>query len=389
MRTIKQTGLTQDTNITKFPDGQIQNKTDSLPGTPVVREIYGDILTNIYAILRDAGIDPNGIEDSSTASYQLLDALKVFANDLNDINKIITVSSSSISVNLNIDNLPSGYVFFGKITDALNSGVVYDFTGTGVNTLPVQSTSSISASSYVIAIIEDSGLKIIDISSSVYSDIHVPFGAPLSFNDTNTPIYLINGRIITNDFNNYNTQSIIRTSESNVNINIIDAVAIKGCLICLGFDTVLESYNCYLFELSDLNSYIGSVSISSAAGMDKRPYMFTDGTNIYFTNSSGSNVGNSDNNYDLSKWLFNEVSETLSLVSTSSIDVNFQKTTNAFILNDNLYTFVSGNLYAYPLSGGTRQFIDYLNIINGIVFRLNGNTYYSNGEFGMKWQSLT
>ena len=389
MRTIKQTGLTQDTNITKFPDGQIQNKTDSLPGTPVVREIYGDILTNIYAILRDAGIDPNGIEDSSTASYQLLDALKVFANDLNDINKIITVSSSSISVNLNIDNLPSGYVFFGKITDALNSGVVYDFTGTGVNTLPVQSTSSISASSYVIAIIEDSGLKIIDISSSVYSDIHVPFGAPLSFNDTNTPIYLINGRIITNDFNNYNTQSIIRTSESNVNINIIDAVAIKGCLICLGFDTVLESYNCYLFELSDLNSYIGSVSISSASGMDKRPYMFTDGTNIYFTNSSGSNVGNSDNNYDLSKWLFNEVSETLSLVSTSSIDVNFQKTTNAFILNDNLYTFVSGNLYAYPLSGGTRQFIDYLNIINGIVFRLNGNTYYSNGEFGMKWQSLT
>ena len=48
MRTIRDLPIVQDGNNTLFPDGQIKNETATDPGTPVVREIYGDVITNIY-----------------------------------------------------------------------------------------------------------------------------------------------------------------------------------------------------------------------------------------------------------------------------------------------------------------------------------------------------
>ena len=76
MRTIKQLPIPQDTNLAKFPQGTILNETDTAQGTPVVREIYGDILTNIYKILSLTGITPDGTEDSETTQYQIVNALK-------------------------------------------------------------------------------------------------------------------------------------------------------------------------------------------------------------------------------------------------------------------------------------------------------------------------
>ena len=40
----------------KFPFGTIQNETPTQEGTPVYRELYGDILTNIWKIIELSGI---------------------------------------------------------------------------------------------------------------------------------------------------------------------------------------------------------------------------------------------------------------------------------------------------------------------------------------------
>ena len=47
MRTLKQLGFIHDVNYTLFPQGAILNETDNNDGTPVVREVYGDILSNV------------------------------------------------------------------------------------------------------------------------------------------------------------------------------------------------------------------------------------------------------------------------------------------------------------------------------------------------------
>ena len=48
MRTIRDLPIVQDGNNTLFPDGQIKNETATDPGTPVVREIYGDVNLSIW-----------------------------------------------------------------------------------------------------------------------------------------------------------------------------------------------------------------------------------------------------------------------------------------------------------------------------------------------------
>src|SRR5690606_14242330 len=115
----------------------------------------------------------------------------------------------------------------------------------------------------------------------------------------------------------------------------------------------------YTASLSDLNDILSIVSLNSTTVSSENPYMFTDGEFLYFSNSDIGTVNSSSNDFSFSKWLFNEVGGTLSSVSEFDVDVNFVKTTNYFIHGDNIYTFIEGNLYAYPMDGSTRVFIGF------------------------------
>ena len=382
MRTIRQLPIAQDSDIAKFPDGQIQNETDTVQGTPVVREVYGDVLTNIYAIMRDAGIEPNGDEDSSTASYQLLEAFKQFANSTNDLNQLITVSGTDLTIAIDVANMPNDFVFTGRLSDALTSGVSYSINGI----LTLTPNSNISASSFVMVVLNTSGCKIYDISGvSATNDVHIPFEYPVSFNDTDTVYYFINGRTLTDYPKGYNTESLIRTVDSNSNIKVLDAVVLGGSIYYLSVDITTNIYSVNLAKLIDLTELSTAINVNSGA-TDYKPFMFSDGDFIYFSNSTSSGVNRSANDYEINKYVFNGTTEELDLVSSFSIDTNFEKTTNYFIKNDSIYTFIEGNLYQYPLNGGARVFIGFFNSVNGIVFSMNDNVYFSSGEFGSKWQ---
>lgn len=382
MRVIRQLAVPQDGDLSKFPDGQIQNETDTVQGTPVVREVYGDVLTNLYAILRDAGFEPNGNEDNELGGYQLLEALKQFANKTNDLNQVLTVSGTNITVAMDVDILPDDFVFTGILSDSLTAGETYNFN----SSIPLTPTSNISASSFVIVVLNSSGSKIYNIGSvTAQNDVHIPFELPMSFNDTDTPYYFINGRTLTDEPKGYNTQSLIRTFASNSNINVIDAVVIKGHALYLGVDITTNDYKVYVASLSDLNDILSIISLSSTIVTNENPYMFTDGDFLYFSNSDIGTVNSSANDFSFSKWIFDSVLIEINSVSEFDVDVNFEKTTNYFIKNDIIYTFVEGNLYAYPLDGSPRNFIGFYNSTNGIVFSLNGGVYFSTGEFASKW----
>lgn len=382
MRTIRQLPIAQDNDIVKFPDGQIQNETDTVQGTPVIREVYGGVLTNIYAIIRDAGLEPNGNEDSSTTGYQLLEAFKQFANSTNDINQLITVDQTDLTVGFNVDSMPNDYVFTGVLSDALTSGENYTINGS----FTLTPNSNISASAFVMVVLNTSGCKIYDISGvSANSDVHIPFEYPVSYNSTDTVYYFNNGRTLTDYPKAYNTESLIRTFNSNSNIKVLDAVVLKGYAFYLWVDTVTGEYKTQLSKLTDLNDFSSSLDLSSST-TDYKPFMFSDGTFLYFSNSNGSGVNQSVNDYNFNKYSLDPINNTLTLVSSFSIDTNFEKTTNYFIKNDSIYTFIEGNLYQYPLNGSARTFIGFFNSVNGIVFSMNDNVYFSSGEFGSKWQ---
>lgn len=384
MRTIKQLSVPQDTNITKFPQGQIVNETTGVPGTPVIREIYGDVLTNIYKLLSDTGITPTGDEDSETSQFQILQALKLLANDLNDVQKVVSLSGTEWSVNFNIDNLPNNYVFIGKVSDSYATGVSYTFEGTGSNSYSFTSDTGFSASDDVLIILDQSGVKGVNLKNVLETTfVNTQLGEPIGYNSTNTVYYLAQGKLLTNTPSSVDIQSNLRVSESNVFLTIVEVIIFQGKLICLVLDTSTVTYSMFKFELNNLSSP-ASLTLSGftfPTGVDNAPYMYADSGFIYLTNNSGNSV----NDYDIHKLSFTNNTNTVTFVSATPIDSTFEKTTNAVVKNNVLFTFIENQLDSYSLTAGTKTSVNSFDIINGVIFSMNNNNYYSNGETGIKW----
>lgn len=374
MRVLRQLGVAQDGDLSKFPDGQIQNEDDSngTEGTPVVRELYGDIITNIYAIMRDAGIVANGSEDSEIVGHQLLNAFKQFSNATNDIEQVISISGTDVTIPLDLSVLPDKFVFIGKLSDDLTSGVSYTVN----STLNLTVSKTINASANVVCILDISGVRIVDLSDLDGSEttIHTPLGAPLSFNDTDTVYYLSQGVLMTDTPTSYNIQDTIRTSSGEATAIVTDAIVFNGKLIVsYVYGALLDNARIATIDLSNLNS----VENDNVRSLELSQYMYCDGSFVYFTNYLDGN------DYTIEKNTFSGTA--FNLVSSFDIDTNFVKTTNVFVKNDNVYTFLNGNLIAYPLSGGSSTSVGNYPSTNGVVFAQNGNIYYSNGNFASKW----
>jgi len=389
MRTLKNLPVPQDGDNAKFPDGQIKNQSSTESGTPVVRELYGDIITNVYAILRDAGIEPTETEDSELTQYQLLDALKVFSNNLNDLQQILTVNANDINVTFNFDNLPENYVFIGKITDPILASENYTINSIGADSFPINSTLDISASSVVLVVLNQAGSQMFNLSSlinGVGDTINTPFGTPIAFNESKNMLYFSDGRIITDNPSSFAIQDSIRAFEANANINVLEVILHKKKLICFTIDSVTLAYKAYSFDEADLNTVEGQITLSVTGIVDNQPYMYCDGDFVYFTNTVAT-VNDSVDDYRIGKFLFDPLLLDLSLVAIFELENLFQKTTNVFInkLTTELFTFIAGELYKYDIGLSVREEIGFFNTIDGVVFKFNGKTYYSNGNVATKW----
>ena len=112
-----------------FPYGAIINETDVNEGTPVIRELYNDILVNNYKLLELAGITPNGNEDNETNGYQIIEALKKLPNLLNDIEQVLSLSGTVFSLPLKFSLLPNKYVLIARAGDNYNSAFSYTLKG--------------------------------------------------------------------------------------------------------------------------------------------------------------------------------------------------------------------------------------------------------------------
>lgn len=384
MKTLKQLGYVQDTNIVKFPHGAIQDKTDLVAGTPVTRGLYNDLLQNIYKLLDLSGVVPTDTEDSETSQYQIIDALKKFSNELNDLQQVVTLVSTTWTVNFNIDLLPDNYVFVGKVTDNYVSGTSYTFQGSGSNSYTMTSDSGFNASDVVLVTIDQSNVKFLNLSSlSGENTIFTPFGTPISYNESNNVYYLSQGKLLTDNPSINDLQQFIKVEESNSNLNVVDVIIHKSHILCLVLDTNTDEYFFYVFELGSLGFWsITNIGFTFPVGTDNTPHIYCDGDFVYLSNNSGNSV----NDYEFHKLLFDDVVKTMTFVSSFSLDNTFDKTTNSFITGDFLFTFINGELNKYELSTGTKTNVGNYNAINGVVFKQNGNTYYSNGDVGVKWE---
>ncbi|RDY57718.1 hypothetical protein [Flagellimonas nanhaiensis] len=386
MKTLKglPVEIPRDTDESNFPFHNIQNETDTLPGTPIIREVWGDILINLYKLLIETGITPTETEDGENSQYQILEALKKLPNELNDVEQVLTLTNTTWSVNMAIDLLPDKYIFIARATEDYNDAVNYTITGTDTNSYNVNSPNGFSASDVVLVVLDQSGARIIGLTkSNITVDVFTVFGTPVVFNDSNKMYYEEAGALLTDTPSIDYLESTIRVAEGDGTLVVYNMFVMQGHILCFCYLPSAQTYKFYQFNLTDLSTAV-SVAITGITipiGSNNEPYVFTNGNTVFVTNQAGTTV----NDYELAELTYDASNQSLTLSVSRVLANTFQKTTNVVIQNNDLVTFIAGSLKKYDLTSGIETQLDDYNSYVGTIFRFNGETYYSNGEVAKKW----
>tara|TARA_Y100001951_G_C11281727_1_gene265829 strand:- start:45 stop:1208 length:1164 start_codon:yes stop_codon:yes gene_type:complete len=385
MKTLKLLGYPRDTDVAKFPDGTIKNQTDTEQGTPVVREVYGDVLTNMYALLRDVGLVANDTEDNEDDGYQILRALKLFANELNDVEQLLTINGNNITVPFNIDNVPNKYVFIGRASEDYNPGANYIFRGTGgLNSYTFTSANDFKSGEKVLVVIDQTGVRAVGLDSNANElGVFTVFGTPLTYNESSKMYYEDDGKLISDTPSLDNLQNIIRVAEGNATLYVYTMMLLKGHVLCFCWIEDVQTYKFYQFSVNDLSvaMEVPVTGVAIPVGSNNEPYVYTDGESIFITNEAGTSA---DEN-DIAVFTYDTATPEIALSVSRVLNANFVKTTNAAIVDDELITMIGGDLKKFGISTGTETLVGTFNTFLGNIFMFNEQLYFTSGEVAKPW----
>ena len=381
MRTIKQLVIPQNSDA-KFPFSTIKNETDTEEGTPVVEEIYGDVLTNLYKLLQTTGVTPTGTQDNDLTQYQILEALKKLPNTLNDIEQILTLTGTVWSIPLPVELLPNKYFFFAKATDLYQPGASYTFKGTGATVYPF-SSSGFKASDELLLILDTTGVKAYSLSvlDAVSDEIITPMGLPLSFNDSDKMYYQTDGNLISDTPSVNYLEQIIRVNVSDGTVILNDIFVMNGYALCFCLIPASNTYFFRQFALSDLSVSVAVTGITFGNTTNHSPYVYAKQGVVYVTNGANGTA----NDYAVNKYNYTGSTASMASVSSVNLDVSFVKTSNAVVVGDNLFTLVSGIFTKFSLNTGIKTDLGNYGGISGNIFGFNGKTYFGSGEVAKRW----
>ena len=381
MRTIKNLAVPQN-NDAKFPFSTIKNETDTEEGTPVVEEIYGDVLTNLYKLLQVTGVTPTGTQDNDLTQYQILEALKKLPNTLNDIEQILTLTGTVWSIPLPIELLPNKYFFYARATDAYANGGTYTFKGSGATSYPFTS-SGFKAADELLLILDTSGVRAYSLAflDSISDEIYTVMGLPIAFNDSNKMYYQSGGNLVSDTPSINYLENIIRVDVSDGTVLVNDILISNGYVLCFCLIPSTNTYFFRQFALTDLSVSVAVTGITFGNTTNHSPYVYAKQGVVYVTNGANGTA----NDYAVNK--YNYTGSTASMVSVSSVnlDVSFVKTSNAVVVGDNLFTLVSGIFTKFNLNTGIKTDLGNYGGISGNIFGFNGKTYFGSGEVAKRW----
>jgi hypothetical protein len=383
MKTIQQLAIPKEVSA-DFPFGAIVNETETTEGTPVVREIYNDILVNCYKLLELSGITPNGGEDNESNGYQIVEALRKIPNLLNDTEQILSLDISDWSVPFALELLPNKYFFVARASEDYVAGSTYTFSGTGTASYGFTSLGFKSGDELMV-IIDTGGVRAYSLSAFGESatEVFTVLGTPVAFNDTNKMWYQEAGILMSDVPSVDHLEYTIRVELSNGTILLNDILILNGYVLCF---CLIPSTNTYFFRQFPLTDFsVSTAVVISGASFsnvsDFMPYVYAQSGIIYVTNGMNSTA----NDYTVAKLNYNGVGSTLTFVSTTNIDNAFAKTTNAVIKSGLLYTMISGVFNSFNLTSGAKISLGNYSGVVGQIFGFNGQVYFSSGEVAKKW----
>lgn len=382
MRTLNNLAVPQSTD-SNFPFGGIINETDTDQGTPVVEEIYGDVLSNIYKVLQLAGVVPTQSQDKDNTQYQFVEALRKLPNLLNDVEQVLSLSGTVWSIPFKLENLPNKYVCFARASENYNSSLTYTFKGTGATEYSLISTDGFKSSDELLVIIDNSEVRVYSINSSrggaANEMIATVQGNPLSFNNSGTLYYFDNGRLYSDIPSVNNIENVLKTFAGDTSLLILNVFNVKNKFLCFTVNDDLM-YRFYQFDNDNLSTpVLVSYVISNAT--NHAPNCYVDSRYVYLTNDANTSA----NDYVLKKINYNADTHTMTDNSSIALENTFVKNTNVVMVSNALITLVSGELNSFSFVDDTKTLLGMYNIVLGTIFHFKNDIWFGNGNVATKW----
>ncbi|QCW21145.1 hypothetical protein [Flavobacterium phage FCOV-F14] len=387
MKVLGNLPIIKDVNSV-YPFGAaIKNQTETEQGTPAIREIYNDVLMNIYKILQLTGVNPSNKEDNNYNGYQIIEALKKLPNSLNDIEQILTLDGTVWTVPFDLQYLPNKYMFVARASEDYNPTITYTFKGLGVTELPFNNINGFSATDELLVIIDTSGVRSYSLNkpTEASSIVYTGTGQVVTFNDLNTVYYYNNnfssGWLVADTPNSCDILNIVRLFASKGTLEIKDIFIHNNTIVCFCFDPSDSTYFIYDVDLTKLTvSFNIELSNDADSYYDPVAYMDENG-DLWMTNRGNLNGG--VNNNEVYKFVRNGLG-IFTFNSTITLDVSFVKTRNAAIKHGFLYTHFELYLNKYNLTTGALTSSVYFPAI-GQLMQLNGEVYFNSGYIAKRF----
>lgn len=392
MRNLKDSGLIHNSDYIKFPFGGIKDETTTEEGTPVVEKVYGDLLSNIYAYLKDRGINFNNLQDNELNGFQLIQALKNNVNILNDQEKILSkVNNSTWRIGLKFSILVDKYFVFARASEDYNSSINYSIRGDEPGTsFSFSSPSGFKSGDEILIVCDQSGFRAYSLWSNPLNDnqtlIFNIFGLPLSYLSTIDKIWYKDDGVIFSDYPEvYDLKLSLLQSGEDAEIMIYEMFEIKNKIVCLVYNPNQQRYYFYYFKVGDFNNPISlnpdGFNISNNGGNENKMHSYFTGRYLYLSNRADCDT--QDSLFTVGEFDFQN--NTINFVMDTEISTSFIKTTNAVATHKGIVTFIRGELKYFAWTGGGETILGQYDSFVGLIFKIKDDVFYTNGEVAKKW----
>ena len=145
-----------------FPNGRLKDNTGSGNGTPVNRNVYGDLHANISKLMRLYYIIPTGLSDSETAGYQIIESLIALASKNDYIYPLTTNGTTTLNIDIKLSLMKTNeFLVCLASTDKTTETLI---KGSGPTSMAVTYSGSFKTNEYVRVIKTSGGVSIVRIA---------------------------------------------------------------------------------------------------------------------------------------------------------------------------------------------------------------------------------
>lgn len=388
MKSLKSQNVIHDHNYAEWPEGAIVNETDEVEGTPVVRGVYNDVLVNIYALLKQTGININNLEDSETNGYQIISALKRVYNETVDVYKILQKRPNDLLLQVDLNTVPNGSVFHVRLTESLEQNLTYKLTDNGGLLFDVIPLTSVTGGDYCVLFFDGNQSRILSLNPASInqsnSDSFQVFGNPISQNASISKIWYFNNGILSNmDLEFFDIKTKLIQYSGDADLEVRDVIQIQDKFLCLCFKPSDDKFKIYSFTEGNFNhpqlvNFTGLALSNSNLSIDDI-YMYANENLIYFTNQGANSL---DNNL-ISKYEYNKISNTLQHLIDYNIHAHFDKTSNTVVNNELIKTLTGVGFRVFEPNGSYSTY-ETFGALQGQIFKAGIGYYFTDGHSAKK-----